>query len=120
MESKTNRSNELKLFSALAAAAVVTGVLAVMNNNAGRAANHHPVAEAGSEAAPLPAVKVVEPIVAKGGTGITVTKASDWEAQYPNEFSTYAKNSENEEHHSYIEAHPYIATLYKGYGFAIQ
>ena len=43
-----------------------------------------------------------------------------WEAQYPNEFSTYAKNSENEEHHSYIESHPYIATLYSGYGFAIQ
>ena len=121
MDEKTNKSNELKLFLCLGVAAVATGALAVMNNNAGRAANPHPVAEAGTESsAPALVTNVVAPIIAEGGTGITVTKASDWEAQYPNEFSTYAKNSENEEHHSYIEAHPYIATLYSGYGFAIQ
>ena len=67
---------------------------------------------AASEAIPV--------LVAEKGTGIVVTKASDWAEQYPNEFNSYAKNDENSEHHSYIEQHPYIATLYSGYGFAIQ
>ncbi len=121
MDAKTNKTNELKVFIGLAVAGILTGVGAVMNNNAGRAANPTPVAsESGSETAPAAAAAVVAPIVAERGTGITVTKASDWEAQYPNQFNSYAKNSENEEHHSYIEAHPYIATLYSGYGFAIQ
>ncbi|HCK87564.1 MAG TPA: hypothetical protein DHW39_02020 [Erysipelotrichaceae bacterium] len=58
--------------------------------------------------------------VAETGTGIVVTKAQDWAEKYPNEFETYMKNNENDEIHSYLELHPYLKTLYRGYGFAIQ
>ena len=67
-----------------------------------------------------PAPEKAGNLVAETGTGIVVTKAADWEAEYPNEFASYAKNDENEEIHSYLEMHPYLLTLYKGYGFAIQ
>ena len=116
----TNK-NEVKLFLCLAAGALVTAVGAVMNNNAGRAANPQPTASATAETAPVAAAAEAIPVlVAEQGTGIVVTKASDWAEQYPNEFNSYAKNDENSEHHSYIEQHPYISTLYSGYGFAIQ
>lgn len=114
-----NRQQEKVLFTGLALSAVLTGVFAFMNNSAGRAANPQPsVAQAGSSGAAV--VEAVPVLVAETGTGIKVTKSSDWEEKYPNQFSTYAMNDENAEHHSYIEQHPYIATLYSGYGFAIQ
>ena len=113
--------NEIKVFLGLAVAALVTAAGAVMNNNAGRAANPQPAAPEAADDAPVAAASEAIPVlVAEKGTGIVVTKASDWAEQYPNEFNSYAKNDENSEHHSYIEQHPYIATLYSGYGFAIQ
>ena len=91
----TNK-NEVKLFLCLAAGALVTAVGAVMNNNAGRAANPQPTASATAETAPVAAAAEAIPVlVAEQGTGIVVTKASDWAEQYPNEFNSYAKNDEN-------------------------
>ena len=115
-----NKKQENLLLAGLAAAAVVTGVLAVMNNNAGRAANPNPVVSEPSTTTTTVAAEAIPVLVAEQGTGITVTKSSDWEEQYPNEYYSYALNDENSEHHSYIEQHPYIETLYSGYGFAIQ
>ena len=68
----------------------------------------------------VPGAKNDKPIVAETGTGIVVTKAADWEEKFPNEFASYMKNDENDEIHSYLELHPYLKTLYRGYGFAIQ
>ena len=98
----------------------MTGVLAAANNKAGAAANPQPVAAETTDTAPAAAVtEKITALVAESGTGITVTKSTDWQEQYPNEYNSYAMNSENSEHHSYIEQHPYIRELYDGYGFAI-
>ena len=114
----TNKGFETKLFLGLALAACATGALAVYNNSAQRALNPQPAATPAA-AVPSPAEKTPV-LTAKTGTGITVTKSGDWEETYPNEYHSYAMNEENSEHHSYIEQHPYIETLYSGYGFAIQ
>ena len=73
-----------------------------------------------SGASEQPAVSNETARVAETGTGITVTKAADWSEKYPNQFATYMQNDENDEIHSYLELHPYLKTLYRGYGFAIQ
>ena len=115
-----SKKQEYILFAGLAAASIITFGLSHINNRIIKAANPQPAA---SETEPSPGVTAAEALpvlVAEQGTGITVTKSSDWAAQYPNEFNSYAKNDDNSEHHSYIEQHPYIATLYSGYGFAIQ
>ena len=56
--------------------------------------------------------------VAEKGTGITVTKADDWAAQFPNQYETYMMNNDNSEVVEYTEEHPYIQRIYAGYGFA--
>ncbi len=58
-------------------------------------------------------------IVAETGTGITVTKADDWATEFPNQYSTYMLNDENDEVVDYLEESPYLTTVYEGYGFAI-
>ena len=61
-----------------------------------------------------------EVLVAERGTGIKVTKSSDFAEQFPYQYESYMKNSENDEIVDYIEQSPYIKTLYNGYGFAIE
>ena len=119
---KNNKSKENLLLIVLVIAAAAIGVLANMNNKAGRAANPQAAAaEPGTETAAAPTVSEAAPIlIAEKGTGVTVTTSADWAEKYPNEYNSYVKNDENDEIHSYIELHPYITTLYRGYGFAIQ
>jgi nitrite reductase (cytochrome c-552) len=57
-------------------------------------------------------------VLAETGTGVKITKAIDWEAEYPNQYATYMLNDENSEVVEYTEENPYIKTLYEGYGFA--
>ena len=117
-----NKQKEIMLFVGLAAVGALTAFGAVMNNKAGREANPQPVAAEPAETETTTATvsESITALVAEKGTGVKVTKSSDWAEQYPNEYNTYVKNDENDEVHSYIELHPYITTLYSGYGFAIQ
>ncbi len=82
-----------------------------------------PSADAGKEETPAETAPsetaAVHNLVAETGTGIQVTKAADWETKYPNQYETYMLNTENDEVVEYTEEHPYIKTLYDGYGFAI-
>jgi len=78
-------------------------------------------AETAAETAKPESAPIVQTAkVAEEGTGVVVTKSADWAEQFPNEYATYMKNDENDEIHSYLELHPYLKTLYEGYGFAIQ
>ena len=52
------------------------------------------------------------------GSGIAVVKAADWESAHPDIYASYMKNYDNDEHHQYPEAYPYISVLYEGMGFA--
>ena len=70
------------------------------------------------EKTPETETAAVHNLVAETGTGIKVTSAADWEKQFPNQFETYMKNNDNDEVVEYTEEHPYIKTLYEGYGFA--
>ena len=94
------------LFVAAAALGIAGGKMSVASSASVPPADEKPVNETAR--------------VAETGTGIVVTKAQDWAEKYPNEFETYMKNNENDEIHSYLELHPYLKTLYRGYGFAIQ
>ncbi len=75
-------------------------------------------AQTETAAASTPIVQTAK--VAAEGTGVVVTNAADWAEKFPNEYTTYMMNDENSEVHSYLELHPYLNTLYEGYGFAIQ
>lgn len=52
-------------------------------------------------------------------SGVTVMHASDWAAQYPNEYNSWLMTSESSEAEDYLELYPMLRTLYEGYGFAI-
>ena len=51
------------------------------------------------------------------GAGITVIKASDWAATYPEIYASYEKNAENSEVFDHVEEYPMIATVYEGMAF---
>ncbi|MBQ9152232.1 MAG: ammonia-forming cytochrome c nitrite reductase subunit c552 [Solobacterium sp.] len=107
---------------------VLGGVLGVMGGSANKdtkpAAAVQPEKTAETAAAetqkPAPEPVVQTAKAAETGTGVVVTKADDWAEQYPNEYATYMQNNDNDEIHSYLELHPYLKTIYEGYGFAIQ
>ena len=52
-------------------------------------------------------------------SGVTVMHAADWAEQFPYQYETWLQNRENDEIVDYLEAYPYLRTLYEGYGFAI-
>lgn len=47
-----------------------------------------------------------------------IVEAQQWAQEYPEIVESYMKNQDNSEAYSYVEAHPEIATLYEGMGFA--
>ena len=51
------------------------------------------------------------------GTGVTVVKAADWAATYPDIYASYEKNAENEAVIDHVEEYPMIATVYEGMAF---
>ena len=51
------------------------------------------------------------------GTGVTVIKAADWAATYPDIYASYEKNAENEAIIDHVEEYPMIATVYEGMAF---
>ena len=51
------------------------------------------------------------------GTGVTVIKATDWAATYPEIYASYEKNAENEAVFDHVEEYPMIATVYEGMAF---
>ena len=51
------------------------------------------------------------------GAGVTVIKAADWAATYPEVYSSYEKNAENEAIIDHVEEYPMIATVYEGMAF---
>ena len=51
------------------------------------------------------------------GTGVTVIKAADWAATYPDIYASYEKNAENEAFFDHVEEYPMIATVYEGMAF---
>ncbi|MBQ4265381.1 MAG: ammonia-forming cytochrome c nitrite reductase subunit c552 [Clostridia bacterium] len=51
------------------------------------------------------------------GTGVTVVKAADWAATYPEIYASYEKNAENSEVFDHVEEYPMIATVYEGMAF---
>ena len=51
------------------------------------------------------------------GTGVTVVKAADWAATYPDIYASYEKNAENEAVFDHVEEYPMIATVYEGMAF---
>ena len=51
------------------------------------------------------------------GAGITVIKAADWAATYPEIYASYEKNAENEGVFDHVEEYPMIATVYEGMAF---
>ena len=51
------------------------------------------------------------------GTGVTVIKAADWAATYPDVYASYEKNAENEAVFDHVEEYPMIATVYEGMAF---
>ena len=59
-----------------------------------------------------------EPQLLETGSGITVIRAADWEAEHPDIYASYLKNNDNSEHYQYPDAYPYIKVLYEGMGFA--
>ena len=44
--------------------------------------------------------------------------AKDWAEKFPNQYNSYQKNADNKEAYDYVAAHPQIAVLYEGSGFA--
>ncbi len=84
---------------------------AITNKDSGGSASADPT--------PTPTAETIVQVarVAEEGTGVVVTNAADWAEQYPNQYNSYAMNDENSEYHSYLEDHPYLKTLYEGYGF---
>ena len=51
------------------------------------------------------------------GAGVTVIKAADWAATYPEIYASYEKNAENEAVFDHVEEYPMIATVYEGMAF---
>lgn len=51
------------------------------------------------------------------GTGVSVIKAADWAATYPDVFASYEKNAENEAVIDHVEEYPMIAAVYEGMAF---
>ena len=51
------------------------------------------------------------------GAGVTVIKAADWAATYPEIYASYEKNAENSEVFDHVEEYPMIATVYEGMAF---
>ncbi len=55
----------------------------------------------------------------KGDDGhIHVLTSVDWKDTYPNEYATWAQNSENDGQTDYLEDYPYLVELYAPYGFS--
>ena len=55
----------------------------------------------------------------KGDDGhIHVLTSVDWKDTYPNEYATWARNSENDGQTDYLEDYPYLVELYAPYGFS--
>lgn len=52
------------------------------------------------------------------GSGVKVTYAADWESKYPDEYASWASNSENNEATDYLKDYPMLVTLYEPYGFS--
>lgn len=44
--------------------------------------------------------------------------AKDWAEKFPDQYNSYKKNANNTETYDYVAAHPQIAVLYEGSGFA--
>ena len=115
---KIDNKAKLAIGGILAAAVIFGAVSGKMNSgsvptaNSGSNESAEPASSGEKETA---AIKIAET-----GTGVVVTKAADWAEQFPNQYETYAMNDENDEIHSYLELHPYLKTIYDGYGFAIQ
>ena len=51
------------------------------------------------------------------GAGVTVIKAADWAATYPEIYASYEKNAENSDVIDHVEEYPMIATVYEGMAF---
>ena len=56
-------------------------------------------------------------VATQTGTGVTVIKAADWAATYPDIYASYEKNAENEAVFDHVEEYPMIATVYEGMAF---
>lgn len=52
------------------------------------------------------------------GSGVGVSYAADWASQYPNQYESWAKNSENSGATDYLVDYPMLKTLYEPYGFS--
>ena len=52
------------------------------------------------------------------GSGVGIKYASDWQLRYPNQYASWAQNSENNEATDYLEDYPMLETLYEPYGFS--
>ncbi|MBQ4652165.1 MAG: ammonia-forming cytochrome c nitrite reductase subunit c552 [Oscillospiraceae bacterium] len=51
-------------------------------------------------------------------SGVSVTFASEWAEKYPNQYETWALNSDNSVATDYLEDYPMLVTLYEPYGFS--
>ncbi|MDO4345368.1 MAG: ammonia-forming cytochrome c nitrite reductase subunit c552 [Eubacteriales bacterium] len=102
----------------LLSAMVLTVCFVGMNVFAEAETETPPVTEAAAEetteAAAEKAAKADEPET----NSLGIVMAEQWSEKYPNEVESYMKNKDNSEAYSYVEAHPEIATLYEGMGFA--
>lgn len=55
---------------------------------------------------------------AETGSGVKVTYAADWQSKYPDEYESWARNSENNAATDYLKDYPMLTTLYEPYGFS--
>ena len=90
--------------------------------DAGKAVDIAPLYEGANAALPpvTPEPKVVK-VAEKVEThsGVTIMKADDWKAQYPEIYESWAQTKESGEVTDYLADYPMLRTLYEGYGFAI-
>ena len=71
----------------------------------------------GSSSSSGQSVKIAEKVQTK--SGVTVMKAADWQAEYPEIYDSWMQTRESGEVTDYLEDYPMLRTLYEGYGFAI-
>jgi len=52
------------------------------------------------------------------GAGEPILDSSHWQSAFPTQVATFKLNDKRSEYHSYLEAYPWLSTIYEGGGFA--
>ena len=71
-----------------------------------------------AESAAEPAAEANGAMKVQTMSGVTVTHASDWAKEFPNQYNTWLQTQESKDAEDYLEIYPMLRGLYEGYGFA--